>query len=150
MRFHPVAKLGPWTIFDPTRRPIDGGRLSGLACRSLEPARSTREKVADVHCASAPAVFRVRVRHVMSRGRRPRGGRPLPEGANHIAGVQAEYMQIHINVAVNIRLVNPTGFNRRPERDGGTGATLVIALATVLAVTAANAGQMAVRDPGAR
>ena len=55
--------------------------------------------------ASAPAAFRVRVWAVMSRGRRPRGGRPLPEGANHIAGVQADYMQIHINVTVNIRLV---------------------------------------------
>ena len=81
-------------------------------------------------------------------------------------------MWVHINVAVDMRLVNPTGFNRRPKRDRGTGATLmgdrpntkgegqreemkrtsavVIALATVLAVTAANAGQMAVRDPGAR
>ena len=31
-------------------RSIDGGGLSSLACRSLGPARSTREKVADVHC----------------------------------------------------------------------------------------------------
>jgi hypothetical protein len=34
------------------RRPIDGGGLSGLACRSLGPARSTREEAADVHCGS--------------------------------------------------------------------------------------------------
>ena len=26
--------------------------LSGLACRSLGPARSTREEAADVHCGS--------------------------------------------------------------------------------------------------
>jgi hypothetical protein len=31
-------------------RPIDDGGLSGLACRSPGPARSTREKVADVLC----------------------------------------------------------------------------------------------------
>src|SRR6266849_59814 len=34
------------------RRPIDGGGLSGLACRSPGPARSTREEAADVHCGS--------------------------------------------------------------------------------------------------
>jgi len=34
------------------RRPIDGGGLSGLACRSPGPARSTREDAADVHCGS--------------------------------------------------------------------------------------------------
>src|SRR6266446_2716277 len=32
--------------------PIDGGGLSGLACRSPGPARSTREEAADVHCGS--------------------------------------------------------------------------------------------------
>ena len=32
------------------RRPVDGGGVSGLACGSLGPARSTREEVADVHC----------------------------------------------------------------------------------------------------
>jgi hypothetical protein len=36
----------------PTRRPIDGGGLSGLACRSSWPARTTREAAADVHCDS--------------------------------------------------------------------------------------------------
>src|SRR5262249_13954180 len=34
------------------RRPIDGGGLSGLACRSPGPACSTREEAADVHCGS--------------------------------------------------------------------------------------------------
>jgi hypothetical protein len=34
------------------RRPIDGGGLSDLACRSPGPARSTREEAADVHCGS--------------------------------------------------------------------------------------------------
>ena len=34
------------------RRPIDGGGLSGLACRSPGLARSTREEAADVHCGS--------------------------------------------------------------------------------------------------
>ena len=32
------------------RRPIDGGGVSGLACRSPGPARSTREEGAHVHC----------------------------------------------------------------------------------------------------
>ena len=36
----------------PVRRSIDGGGLSGLACRSPWPARSTREAAADVHCDS--------------------------------------------------------------------------------------------------
>jgi hypothetical protein len=34
------------------RRPIDGGGLSSLACRSPGPVRSTREAAADVHCGS--------------------------------------------------------------------------------------------------
>jgi hypothetical protein len=34
----------------PVRRSIDGGGVSSLACCSAGPARSTREKVADVHC----------------------------------------------------------------------------------------------------
>jgi len=37
-------------LIGPVRRPIDGGGLSGLACRSPGPARSTREEDADVHC----------------------------------------------------------------------------------------------------
>ena len=45
------------------RRPIDAGGLSGLACRSSGPARSTREKVADVHCGIG---LRVRVGQITS------------------------------------------------------------------------------------
>jgi len=37
-------------LIRPVYRSIDGGGLSGLACRSPGPARSIREKVADVHC----------------------------------------------------------------------------------------------------
>jgi permease MlaE len=39
-----------FVLIRPVHRSIDGGGLSGLACRSPGPARSTREKVADVHC----------------------------------------------------------------------------------------------------
>ncbi len=38
-----------FVLIRPVHRSIDGGGLSGLACRSPGPARSTREKVADVH-----------------------------------------------------------------------------------------------------
>jgi hypothetical protein len=34
----------------PVGRPIDGGGVFGLACRSLGPARSTREEAAHVLC----------------------------------------------------------------------------------------------------
>jgi hypothetical protein len=34
----------------PVRRPIDGGGVSGLACSSPGPARSTREEAAHVRC----------------------------------------------------------------------------------------------------
>jgi len=56
-------------LIRPAHRSIDGGGLSGLACRSPGPARSTRKKVADVHCGIRllPA-FRVRVWEIMSRG----------------------------------------------------------------------------------
>ena len=50
-----------FVLIRPVHRSIDGGGLSSLACRSPEPARSIREKVADVHCGIAPAAFRVRV-----------------------------------------------------------------------------------------
>ena len=38
-------------LIRPVRRPIDGGGVSGLACCSPGPARSTPEKAADVHRA---------------------------------------------------------------------------------------------------
>jgi hypothetical protein len=41
-----------FVLIRPVRRPIDRGGLSGLACRSPGPARSTREEAADVHCGS--------------------------------------------------------------------------------------------------
>jgi hypothetical protein len=40
-----------FVLIRPVRRPIDGGGLSGLACRSPGPARSTREED-DVICRS--------------------------------------------------------------------------------------------------
>ena len=45
---HEVA----FVLIRPVHRSIDGGGLSGLACRSLAPVRSTREEAADVHCGS--------------------------------------------------------------------------------------------------
>jgi hypothetical protein len=40
----------PFVLIRPVRWSIDGGSLSGLACRSPGPARSPREEDADVHC----------------------------------------------------------------------------------------------------
>jgi len=40
----------PVVLIRPVRWSIDGGSLSGLACRSPGPARSTRAEAADVHC----------------------------------------------------------------------------------------------------
>jgi hypothetical protein len=40
----------PLVLIRAVRRSIDGGSLSGLACRSPGPARSTRAEAADVHC----------------------------------------------------------------------------------------------------
>jgi hypothetical protein len=37
-----AAPAGPW--------PVDGGGVSGIACRSVGPVRSAREGAADVHC----------------------------------------------------------------------------------------------------
>jgi hypothetical protein len=39
-----------FVLIRPVRRPIDGGGVTSLACRSPGPDRSTCEKVADVHC----------------------------------------------------------------------------------------------------
>src|SRR5215470_19723232 len=39
-----------FVLIRPVYRSIDGGGPAGLACRSPGPARSTREKVADVRC----------------------------------------------------------------------------------------------------
>jgi hypothetical protein len=41
-----------FVLIRPLHRSIDGGGLSGLACRSPGLARSTREEAADVHCGS--------------------------------------------------------------------------------------------------
>jgi hypothetical protein len=69
-------------LIRPVHRSIDGGGLSGLASRSPGSARSTREKVADVHYgigllrrSASESVW-----EVMSRGRGPRGRCPPPEG----------------------------------------------------------------------
>jgi hypothetical protein len=40
----------PFVLIRPVRWSIDGGSLSGLACRSPGLARSPREEDADVHC----------------------------------------------------------------------------------------------------
>ena len=41
----------PSTLVRPVRRLVDRGGESGIACRSLGPARSTREEAADMRCA---------------------------------------------------------------------------------------------------
>ena len=64
-------------LVQPIHRSIDGGGLSGLACGSSGLARSTREKVADVHCGSGFwGAASVRVWHITSRRWGPM---PLPE-----------------------------------------------------------------------
>jgi len=42
---------GPSALIRPVRRPVDGGGVSGIACRSPGPARSTCEEPANVRCA---------------------------------------------------------------------------------------------------
>jgi hypothetical protein len=41
----------PSALIRPVRRPVDGGGVSGIACRSPGPARSTCEEPANVRCA---------------------------------------------------------------------------------------------------
>jgi hypothetical protein len=63
----------------PVRRPIDDGGRSDLACRSPGPARSTREKVADVLSSiGLLGVPRPRLGGYVTR-MGPRTGQPLPE-----------------------------------------------------------------------
>src|SRR5260370_16595535 len=73
----------PFVLIRPVRWSIDGGSLSGLACRSPGPARSTRAEAADVHCGigswgswggQRPGLGG----HVTGTG--PRRGGPPPEG----------------------------------------------------------------------
>ena len=73
-----ASRPGPGVLA--VRWSIDGGGLSGLACRSPGPARSTCEKVADVHCGIGSwGGQRLRMAdYVIGTG--PRGGRPPPEG----------------------------------------------------------------------
>jgi len=45
----PVPRVA-FVLVRPVCRPIDGGGVSGLACCSAGPARSTREEGAHVYC----------------------------------------------------------------------------------------------------
>ena len=45
-----LRREASFVLIRPVGRPIDGGGVSGLACCSVGPARSTREAAADVHC----------------------------------------------------------------------------------------------------
>src|SRR5215813_6291072 len=64
------------------RRPIDGGGLSGLACRSRGRARSAREEAADVRCGSGSWGSRCPSPGDYVPGTGLRGERAVPEGAN--------------------------------------------------------------------
>jgi hypothetical protein len=69
----------------PVRRPVDGGSVSRIACRSAGPARLTREEAANVRCAVGSwgdQAASVRVWEVMSRRRGLQGGDRPPEGVD--------------------------------------------------------------------
>ena len=75
-----MAQLGAWqtpscwrrevasVLIRPVHRLIDGGGLSGLACRSLGTARSTARRSLICTVTSAPAVLRIRVSGRLCRG----------------------------------------------------------------------------------
>jgi hypothetical protein len=77
-----MAQLGAWqtpscwrrevafVLIRPVHRLIDGGGLSGLACRSPGPARSTARRSLMCTVTSAPSVSRVRVSGRLCRGAR--------------------------------------------------------------------------------
>lgn len=58
----------------PVRRPVDGGGMCSIACRSPGPVRSTCEEPASVRCAVGSWVAGVRVWAVMSRDGGHEGG----------------------------------------------------------------------------
>jgi hypothetical protein len=62
----------PFVLIRPVRWSIDGGSLSGLACRSPGPARSPREEDADVHCGIGSC------------------GIPRPSLGGYVTGMRAE------------------------------------------------------------
>ena len=71
-----------FVLIRPVHRSIDGGGPSGLACRSPGPARSTREKVADVRCGiGSCGVPRPSLGGYGTR-RGPRVGDPPPAGVD--------------------------------------------------------------------
>jgi len=74
-----------FVLIRPVHRSIDGGRLSGLACRSPGSARSIRKEAANVRCGrllGKPAPESGTLWHRDGARGGHEGGRPLLEGAN--------------------------------------------------------------------
>ena len=101
----------------PVRRPIDGGGLSGLACRSPGPARSGLERSEfDLPNAIENALILVRER---ASRRGIRLGHTIDERLGAIGGDERKVKQVLLNLLSNALKFTPEGFidvgDRRTE-----------------------------------